>query len=117
MGQVWLVCDRREEVSPARRRTRVSMTPLAALRARRQADDVPPATTDDELLAWSETLLATPEQPPAKRTLRMRRRTEPLRAARGESAGTGPITTEELLAEIERRAASVAPRVRLRRVS
>ncbi len=50
------------------------MSPIAALRTRRSAD-LPQAPTDEELLAWSQSLL-TPDATPRPR------RTEPLRAER-----------------------------------
>ena len=49
------------------------MSPIAAIRSRRTTD-LPQAPTDEELLAWSQSLL-TPDA-----TARPRR-TEPLRAA------------------------------------
>ena len=86
------------------------MSPIAALRSRRSSDDLPPATTDEELLAWSDALVHEPA--PA------RRRVGPLHAERRIWVDGTRMSTEELLDEIERRAMTAAarkPRLILRR--
>jgi hypothetical protein len=81
----------------AGRRTLRVMTPLAALRAARTIDGIPSAS-DEELLAWSGSLLteATPARPRP-------RRTEPLRAVRHNR-----LSTAEVFAEIQARATALA---------
>jgi hypothetical protein len=87
------------------------MSPIAALRSRRSSDDLPPATTDEELLAWSDQL-AHQQPAPAGR-----RRGEKLHAERRIWIDGTRMSTDELLEEIERRAMKVAakPKLVLRR--
>lgn len=73
------------------------MSPIDALRSRRSLDDLPAAPTDEELLAWAEALVGPKP---------VRRRTEPLRAAGVVATPDGPMSIQELFAEIEQRAAS-----------
>lgn len=75
------------------------MSPIDALRARRSLDDLPAVPTDDELLAWAEAL-AGPK--PVHRP-------EPLRAAGIVATPDGPMSLQELFAEIEQRSASIRP--------
>ena len=75
------------------------MSPIAALRSRRSAGDLPPAASDEDLLAWSDALVHG--EAAVART--RRRRTEPLRAERSTE-----LSTDDLLAEIAHRAATVA---------
>lgn len=86
------------------------MSPIAALRSRRSSHDLPPETTDEELLAWSGELVHEAPRP-------VRQRGEPLRAERRIWVDGTRMSTDELLDEIERRAAKVAgkPRLVLRR--
>ena len=42
------------------------MSPIAALRSRRSSHDLPPATTDEELLAWSDELIEAERRPKPK---------------------------------------------------
>jgi hypothetical protein len=79
------------------------MNRLHAMRTHRTLDDIPPQSSDAELLAWSHDLLApTP--------IRARRR-EPLRAVRiapAPARDLGSISTEELFAEIKERATNAS---------
>jgi hypothetical protein len=73
-----------------------AMSPIDVLRSRRSLDDLPAASTDEELLAWGEALAGP--QP-------VRRRTEPLRAAGVVATPDGPMSIQALIAEIEQRTA------------
>jgi hypothetical protein len=91
------------------------MSPIAALRNSRSSrssalQDLPPATTDEELLAWSDGLVHQHPAPPA------RRRGEKLHAERRVWVDGNRMSTDELLDEIERRATKAAkPKLILRR--
>ena len=113
-----------------------SVSPIDALRTRRSLDDLPPVSSDDELVAWArgltvhspggaprrnEPLRAARTSEPAPRA----RRREPLRANRAvaEPAPSAEpaqphattLSTEEIFTEIADRAAGVRrPRLRLR---
>ena len=76
------------------------MSPIDALRARRSLDDLPAVPTDEELLAWAEAL-AGPKP--------VHRRPEPLRAAGIVATPDGPMSLQQLFAEIEQRTASIRP--------
>jgi len=76
------------------------MSPLDVLRSRREPVGLPPAATDDELLAWSETLVRQRPAPTHPR------RTTPLRAERREPSEAdrlGSLSLEELFEEIRHR--------------
>jgi hypothetical protein len=85
-------------LAPARP-IKAAMSPLDALRFRREPVGLPPAATDDELLAWSETLVR-------RRPATHPRRTTPLRAERrapGAADRLGSLSLEELFDEIRHR--------------
>ncbi len=67
------------------------MSAIDALRSRRSLDGLPAGSTDEELLAWSEGLIARPAGRP--------RRTAPLVAE-----GRTKLGLDEVLSEIEQRA-------------
>jgi hypothetical protein len=64
----------------------------------RTFDDLPPMATDDELMVWSQELLARPSRP-----------NRPLVATRT----TSTVSTEEILLDIEERAAAAYTRRRV----
>ena len=122
------------------------MSPIDALRTRRSFDDLPPVSSDDELVEWARGLTASaaPGRPRRIEPLRARpveqaidvsdaaveaaprvrplradrpRRREPLRAER-TVAESPHLTTEEVFAEIARRSgAAPRPTLRLRLVT
>jgi hypothetical protein len=93
------------------------VSPIDALRTRRSLDDLPPVSSDDELVEWARGLTASADgRVRRERPLRVERE-RPLRAERApRTAPPSPaLTTEEVFAEISRRVAGTRrPKLRLR---
>ena len=94
------------------------MSPIVALRSRRSLDGLPPLASDEELIAWSRSLVgdrsdgAVDLGPTAPTSPATPRRREPLRAADRASTAIRAtrrdsfITAEEIFAEIRERVTS-----------
>jgi hypothetical protein len=85
------------------------VSPIDAFRARRDVEDLPPMASDDELVAWSRTLVARPRRRRPLVAVRIERPAVPAAPSEADTS----MSTEELFAEITARATDTHNRRRV----